>query len=76
MKLYQKSVIYAKSLRTGLLAVYFFAVLTAVAACGSEDKLLSELREEDILPEDSLPERETEDESPDGGDSGGEGTSD
>lgn len=76
MKLYQKSVLHAKSLRTGLLAVYFIAVVAAVSACGSEDKLLSELREEDTLPEDLLPGRETEDTAPDGGDTGRTGTSD
>lgn len=47
-------IIYGKSLRTGLFVVCLLAVMCAAAGCGSEDKLLSELRQESEACEESM----------------------
>ena len=47
MKIYGEFGVSAKSLRTGLFAVCFLAVICAASGCGKTDILLSELREED-----------------------------
>lgn len=54
MKLYRNKKLSVKCLRTGLFIVCFPAVLAVVSACGSsDDKLLSELRKDDLAPADS-----------------------
>lgn len=52
MKEYRKVILSAKSLRTGLFAVCFLAVMCAAAGCGKTDDLLSELRGEDTAKSD------------------------
>lgn len=51
MKIYRNVMLSAKSLRTGLFAVCFFAVMCAAAGCGKTDDLLSELRGENTTDE-------------------------
>lgn len=47
MKLYLNSILSGKCVRTGLFVLVFLIVMPVISACGSEDKLLSELRMED-----------------------------
>lgn len=81
MKLHRNMILSVKYLRTGLFVACFLAVTAAVSACGaSEEKLLSELRREEEVPDDSAsepaesngpdeaPDEENEESNADGGD--------
>lgn len=57
MKLYRNRIPAAKCLWTGLTVVCFLTVMAGASGCGSsEEKLLSQLREEDSVPVESDPE--------------------
>lgn len=47
MKFYKKTILFTTGLRTGLFIVCFLSVVALLSGCGSEDKLLSELRMEE-----------------------------
>ena len=60
MKVYCKVGLSAKSLRTGLFAVCFLAIVCAAAGCGKADALLSELREEEQTEADDEASKQTD----------------
>ena len=47
MRFYKKTILFTASLRMGLLIVCFLTAAAVLSACGSEEKLLSELRMEE-----------------------------
>lgn len=60
MKFYKIIILFTAGLRTGLVIICFLAAAAVLSGCGSEDKLLSELRMEEGTPAVGI-----------GGDSGG-----
>lgn len=47
MKFYKKTILFTTGLRTGLFIICFLSAVVLLSGCGSEDKLLSELRMEE-----------------------------